>query len=1093
MATRTSASKRRAISRDMLEPQKNDQIPSGISTPSPPHHFASAPTSRLKKRSSRSWPLSASWNARGSKTAEPTPERIVQRSTDGGQAQGNTSSVAPRPPVQDSFTLDPSRPDSPSPFQLRPRSSISSRKSGSPAHTSRPGSESFSQSNGSSAPMLPYFGDFSAHVLSRNKLVKRSSSQRALSGGGNLHSTLRRPATSHQRSATMQRQIRNDPDLRNHGLRSSPLPYALPENHPSVDEASQRWQPFFKRQNTRGGQSGSTKKRSFSEGTPQQHYGSAIIPDWTELPTLLMASSLSSSSSDDALAGRPSNLSHLSRPFTPMGMSIENHTDPETPDIHATPVTEPRPRTSFSLNDIFPTPSPLSWKMPRGSSFRSKKTRSKPTGGRRVVSAPQTTETKSFGAPSRDSHGLGTHTFIYSSRHDSTPSKTGSVQPVALQRPPSSPLPPLNRLSTFQVELPQTIPSYPSTPQPRPTTESFNSPPVSSSPASSPRGHLAQRIRNHGPSATHSDHTSTLTGSENDNSRILSGDEDDTDGRSSTIYDSMRTRATSSSFSGNKRSRIDTIFDESPPPETYKEDFLLHMKGLRIADQSREHGVHQSNLPSPINDVSMGNDNEASDWNSPKALQSHQNEFNQVSDSSGQVFNSVSRPDSMSLDEAPEPHGDDSEDHTVPHLSDRPRSRRSLSKRMDSPPMGVSKPDPFDCPEPDVSERNGLSAGSGVALGIHNEQRKVPFADRQNGRRGPTPLHIRSKSVPVSNENHIHGPKSKRDPWARNNKPKKEKWDEDFDFEEVPEIPKLHNDGMRLSLSSGMLVPQAILERQASVHGQFGHVKELTQLVDELKRLQQIGEVLDITNGQAAELWKEAEGIINLATLDDDDQEFMPAQSPSADFDFFEEDSPSNRRRRSGFTPPKDDRPTFDQDRPLIQSRENSNLSTPPSNLRGRKDSSANAKTVLEHIHQQRTEYDPAILDAKIAHKKLPFDTTSLKDLVTRAGVVTRALKEEIRRAEGRGESPALPFDEREHQRSGTPPDPPFSQMFHRPPPSPTFNKSPRIMQSPKSPKSAKSNRSTKSTKSSRSSMLGGSIASNDNDINGHMKMMTVV
>lgn len=1093
MATRTSASKRRAISRDRLEPQKTDQDVSGVNTPSPPHHFATAPTSRIKKRSSRSWPLSASWNARGSKTAEPTPERAVQGNTDEGQAQENTSSVAPRLPVQDSFTLDPSGPDSPSPFQLRPRSSISSMKSGSPAHTSRPGSESFSQSNGSSAPMLPYFGDFSAHVPSRNKLVKRSSSQRALSGGGNLHSTLRRPATSHQRSATMQRQIRNDPDLRNHGLRSSPLPYALPENYPSVDEASQRWQPFFKRQQTRGGRSGSTKKRSFSEGTPQQHHGSTIVPDLTELPTLLMASSLSSSSSDDALAGRPSNLSYLSRPFTPMGASNENHADPETPDIHVTPVTEPRPRTSFSLNDIFPSPSPLSWKMPRGSSFRSKKARSKPIGGRRVVSAPQSTETKSFGASSQDSHGLGTHTFIYSSRPDSTPSKTGSVQPAAFQRPPSSPLPPLNRLSTFQVELPETIPSYPSTPQPRPTTENLKSPPAPLSPASSPLGHLTQRIRNHGPSATHSDHTSTLTGSENDNSRILSGDEDDTDGRSSTIYDSMRTGATSSSFSGNKRSRIDTIFDESPPPETYQEDFLLHMKGLHIADQSRERGVLRSHQPSPHNDVPMGNDDdEASDWSSPQALQNHQNESGQV-DSSGQVFNSISPSDSTWSDKAPQHHGDDSPDHTTSHISDRPRSRRSLSKRRDSPPMGVSKPDPFDCPEPYVNERNSLSTGSGVPLEIHDEQRKVPFADRQNGRRGPTPLHIRSKSVPVSNENHMHGSKSKRDPWTRNNKPKKEKWDEDFDFEEVPENPKIHNEGMRLSLSSGMLVPQAILERQASVHGQFGHVKELTQLVDELKRLQHHGELLDITNGQAAELWKEAEGIINLATLDDDDQEFMPAQSPSADFDFFEEDSPSNRRHRSGFTPPKDDRPTFDQDRPLIQSRENSNLSTPPSNLRGRKDSSANAKTVLEHIHQQRTEYDPAILDANIAHKKLPFDTTSLKDLVTRAGVVTRALREEIRRAEGRGESPALPFDEREHQRSGTPPDPPFSQMFHRPPPSPTFNKSPRIMQSPKSPKSAKSTRSIKSTKSSRSSMLGGSIASNDNDINGHMKMMTVV
>jgi hypothetical protein len=55
--------------------------------------------------------------------------------------------------------------------------------------------------------------------------------------------------------------------------------------------------------------------------------------------------------------------------------------------------------------------------------------------------------------------------------------------------------------------------------------------------------------------------------------------------------------------------------------------------------------------------------------------------------------------------------------------------------------------------------------------------------------------------------------------------------------------------------------------------------------------------------------------------------------------------------------------------------------------------------------------------------QKLPFDTSSLKDLVVRAGVVTRALKEVIRKAEGVATSPQNVF----------PQDPPFRRIFDKP------------------------------------------------------------
>ena len=274
-----------------------------------------------------------------------------------------------------------------------------------------------------------------------------------------------------------------------------------------------------------------------------------------------------------------------------------------------------------------------------------------------------------------------------------------------------------------------------------------------------------------------------------------------------------------------------------------------------------------------------------------------------------------------------------------------------------------------------------------------------------------------------------------------------------------------------------MLVPRAILERQASVHGQFGQVKELTLLVEELKRLRQQATVQGIIQGQSAELWKEAEGIINLATLDDEEQEFPPPRSPLAtgsEFDVFDEDSPSSfAKRKSGYQH-REDRLSNGDDTPSSQkssrsSPDKSALDT-PTKARPRKESAAKAKSVLETIHQQRVEYNSPFSDARSSQKKLPFDTTSLRDLVTRAGVVTRALKEIVRRAENGTLSPAT------KPQPTVPPDPLFSQIFQQHSPSSPVSKTPRLTQSPKS-----------------NNFRGGPIANTDNDINGHMKMMTVV
>jgi hypothetical protein len=91
-----------------------------------------------------------------------------------------------------------------------------------------------------------------------------------------------------------------------------------------------------------------------------------------------------------------------------------------------------------------------------------------------------------------------------------------------------------------------------------------------------------------------------------------------------------------------------------------------------------------------------------------------------------------------------------------------------------------------------------------------------------------------------------------------------------------------------------------------------------------------------------------------------------------------------------------------------------------------------------------------------------------LRKLVEQSGVISKGLKEIIRKAEGLSLSP-----EKTPQQFQ---DPDFSKIFIRPDdsPSPTFKK-------PLLPKSRSAN-----------SYLGGPHGDGDGDISGHLKMMTV-
>ncbi|KAI4281811.1 MAG: hypothetical protein L6R38_003408 [Xanthoria sp. 2 TBL-2021] len=1092
-------------------------------TPSGLPQSASAPTTRLRKRNSVGRPLSSSNRLENGRwTAVSTPDMGVQQEHDWRQGVLAENS---RPSTNHANSIFEFKGNGTAKSSwLRRMSTLSSSRDASQISTSMPASPSMSYSNGSTAPILPDFADTNPVITHRNKLVKRSTSHRALSNT-TMHSTLRRPATSHQRSATLQQQYQQEdrPTLRA-TPRSSMLFHDVQEEDISSDESTQSWQYLFRTKNIRlGKDASSSRARSGASSAHRNETLKAIVSDATELPTLLLATSITPRSTKVTSRMNEPADSQDCRPSTPAAFD-DDAEQPWTNDTSGGQKTkastdlDSRPRRSFSIADMFPSSSPSTWKMPRSGSLRRAKGEGSVdvSSGRRVVSAPQTTK------PGRTrglSHGKPSYGHLGRSKPISTDDRNPpplDVDPInTYGRAASSPLPPLNRLSAFEIELPGAAPSYPTTPQ---SELPFSSPRLSTPPSpsmSSPLAPFSNRMRPYHPSLAISDKGSTLLGSDNDNSRVLSGDEDDTDFRSETVYDSTRTGATGSSHSNLRRLPIETMFDDPLIADYQKnkavalQELLSHDSFNTVEVQRNRIAEEEESTATPVRATLPIKD--AAKFGPRRTT---------VSPSLARTEPSAPHPQSSNFPEDSKPHMEDISDEEVwaiESLSDSEknsgRGKRTLPESTIRPSNGSPNAADNDMRGPDLTPLSGPVAHPNVtkwsespaverissAPRPNTMQSKDVRGSRTTGRRGPSASHMRSQSVPVAPENPNHRANtSKLEAWVLGNKGVSEDWDNDFEFEENFSSPRqapVEDGPIRTSVSSGMLVPRSIMERQASVHGQFGHVKELTLLVEELKILRQQASDLNVTNGLSAELWKEADGIINLATLDDEEHDFLSPRSPNSpgiEFDPFEEDSPAMANRRRSAASPSIEHATDAADRnhghetPTHSTPERSRLDTPQTS-RPRKESVAKAKSVLETIHQQRTHYGPNFLDERTPQKKLPFDTTSLRDLVTRAGVVTRALTEILRRAEKAAEStpswtPPDPSPDDDEPTPPTPPskpDPPFSQIFH-PPNSPApKNKSPRVTQSPRG--------------SIHSYRGGPTIAGNDNEINGHMKIMTVV
>lgn len=628
--------------------------------------------------------------------------------------------------------------------------------------------------------------------------------------------------------------------------------------------------------------------------------------------------------------------------------------------------------------------------------------------------------------------------------------------PRTRKRNSSSPLPPLNCLSSFNLDVTRIGSAAPSRP--------LHSP-INYSQATSTTTH------SRGPSGERS---ITLAGSDASARDGIFGDDEDTDFRSDGLYDSFRTGASS----GRVRSvetPLESMFDDSPPSTASnsrtKRLSIQEMLG-RSWDGETKITEEDESVPTPIRTAHLA---EATDLGHGHGQKTDDFEFSPTHELSlvNRDFGRLSFDDDDDDDWAR-----DDEDTLSNHLS--PPS--STNSRRVSPTLrqalrnisgnGVSDPQRdsmsdrprsniFDWSEPSVHDK--FDTDMPRPKTVHGKQELDLRGGRSTSRKPPGAAHVRSQSVPVVVPDPSDGskPAPKFGTWGLGTKNVSEDWDDDFEFDEDDEPAVCLPGGKDSATSFSMVVPASIQATQPSVRAHSGQIRELSLLVNDLKRLCRHGKDLDILRGPMSTKWAEAGSIIALASPDEEEDEEMGSAKPSMDFDrskiddrFLEEgfdgpvldhaDDPfgfpepemsktavvrerHSPRRRSVFSPDDDifgNWPLNDGTATPARPRTPSRCSSPSRN-------SAIISTVIEAMKQQQKAERIKSTPAKTPDTKLFFDTNSLQELVKRAGQLRDSLSDAVRKAELITQSPAgTPRRERHSRHQNPDGSPAFTRVF---------------------------------------------------------------
>ncbi|KAK7942879.1 uncharacterized protein PG986_011992 [Apiospora aurea] len=1043
---RQTAGKRKASHRDSISPISptfplrpgTTGSALGESTADRQQHTAQlGPNATIRPRSSQRRSIQKSWR------------RSSLRQSDAGS--GTAATEEPRDSLSSSNSSWIRR------LSIRPMSQHESVKS-----SLGPDSPSvFSYGSGQ-----PIFRQTSSSSRTPNKLVKRSSANHGQGsplvsrGSRSQMPTLRRPATSHQRSATLHQltaEVATPPASKfSHDSRARPRAQTLglPAHEPALDISANdnsTWRSFFHARIARIAARASPISRDSQPGPKRI--------------CLERASSVQGAylvSPRSVLQGPP--LPPMQELSWDADVSEEAEESPQNsnesrPSLSATPSKTPKRSMSMHFS------SPTNW-ISRSGSLRRRKRCAIGTGATdetlRQVSDPTPTTAHS-GCPQGSPH-VGR---ANSTGGAGTPSRA-ETDLAAIFQPPhqrsNSPLPSLSRLSSFHMDL-----SRMGSPTNMTAQSNLDSEPASS--ANPPTFRVNSNV-------SHSrtlERASTVASSDYHRG-FTSGDDDDTDFKTDTPYDSLRTAG-----SGCRRtldSPVESMFDESPPstagnnkpkrlsiqeilgptcdggnrimeedeslPTPVGATFDEAETHFRLASLQGDESFKYAPITPDLPRVSTGTDFSRLSFDEDDAL-------DWAREDEHPVYNHLSPPSSMNSR-----GGSPSLRMALASITGNAGSNPDLTRNNERPRSNI-----FDWAETAQHDKLEGDGHSSRPKTVHGKQALDMRGGRIPSRKGPVAAHIRSQSVPAV-QDIIDNSKPKFGTWGLGSKNVSEDWDEDFEFEEDADAG--FSEGVKTGNRLSMVVPASIAATQPTVKAHSGQIRELSLLVNDLKRLCRLGREMDMLSGSSATLWREAEGIIALASPDEDDADTSATnvqlenlEPQLADDRFIDEgfdgsalEEQSHRgkisdqmktavvkerpaaRRRSVFSPEDDIFGTFQQSQdgacesPSTPDTQQAKLPFSPSSV---------ARSLMESMQLRRREPTDGS-DDESANGRLNFDTNSLKELVKRAGDLRDSLSDIVRKADRITQTPARTprRDRSEKNEDGSPA---FTRVFNDPSSSP--------------------------------------------------------
>ncbi|KAI5274198.1 hypothetical protein E4T47_02724 [Aureobasidium subglaciale] len=973
----------------------------------------------------------------------PDHARTVLRKRDGhtmprGATPSFRDAAEPSPPVSPTFAPHQT------PSWLK-RFSFSSRDSTQSSST-RPNSSVISvapSASGSTTPMIP------SHTppinTAPNKLVKRSTSvskvPTSASYGGSTTKipipTLRRPATSHKRSATLQERRTNIIPKAENAFRRS-LYDPTPESMPDV-----QWRNYFAPVQTIE-QPALTRRRGSSTSIPNpikrvyadRKYRPVLVsakekihtapiefvnhveddfepvPDPDLVSNVVVADRFYSSSNRPS-APETNRLSRATVDFQSTSFdsriderkSIEDELDRQ--DVAEMSRIESA-SSSFSVSDILPA-EPQIWKQPPPIKAAPAAKYRRP--GARARSNTPT----SMGNRQSLSHDEPSEAFA---RRRDLDSVTQTAESPSI----SSPITEIDlRLSSHEKQSASTaLPTRVGDS----TIQSDGDIPLDTSPLTSSPSHQAEQF---------TDAVSYLAGSDSD---IRSGDDEGLDSQGDTIYDSVRTRAPKSS-PGRRGPSIETIFGDSPP-------FHIHGKHTMLRDYLQTGPLHDQGYSlKPRHSIIHEEDAVSTPARSARKQSLASSPMLHMKDSPAQINVPSSPPMMPSLSDLrqhaehfPDITDDDDEESSwsfaedddepqVPvknrfaHLGITPDLLSPLGHASSSANTTPQRPTVrstdrdarssiFDWSEQQPLEKSPNGRSPPRPKTVHGKKDAETRGSRSVGRRAPSGLHTRSQSVPTAQD--ADGKRTgtnKFGTWGIGSKGVTEDWNEDFDFEEDESAPE----EKRLDSGISMFVPKSIRDQQTNVLANIGLLRDWGLLIEELKEHKMRAVMLEVLNGGNEKMWNEVDAMIDLADQESDEQtlapRISPPSSPSFNYDAFDEPVPALPSTEHLMpavlfglpeSPANEEFDFFSDEASISPTRtDNGIFVTPATPGRPRKNSEAVARSVIEALQQKR------LSDAGLnpeERDKVHFDTATLKRIIPYVQELRDRVKKVIRDAE---------------------------------------------------------------------------------------------